>query len=124
MKKIIASCSNSKDKGTVLRRRGRMKIRAGLVCLMISVVLIAGLPVFSHSAEKEKVRVVEGMIDRIDGDILVVQKKLYPITGILLIDPSGIRLSRDELQKGKKVAIYLRGKKITSVLIYDENMIE
>lgn len=101
-----------------------MKIKLGFICLMVFVVFLAGLPDLSYAADKQRVRVVEGLVDRIVGESLVVRKKLYPITGVPLEDPSGQKLARTELQKGRKVAIFLRGGSVTSILIYDKNMVE
>lgn len=78
------------------------------------------LPV-AYSAEK--VRVVEGLIQDVTDDSIEVRGKYYNLTGALLVDTSGKKVSKQRLVKGKKVEIFFENNKITSILIH-EYMVE
>ncbi len=100
------------------RKSGTLKT----LSLILPLLLIIVVPAISNSAEK--VRVKEGLIENVTFDSIEVNGEYYYISGVPLKDASGEDLSKDELKTGRKVAIFLRGKSIKSVLIYDENMLE
>lgn len=91
------------------------------LCMISVLLLFIGLPALSNSAEK--VRVVEGLIQNVTDDSIEVMGRYYNIANVPLVDASGRNVSKHRLAKGKKVEIFFKGNKITSVLIH-EYMVE
>lgn len=99
----------------IIRLKG-LSLVVGMIFLFIFVpaLLYAG----------EKVRVVEGIVESVIDDSIKVRGKFYKIADVTLMDASDNELSRDRLQRGRKVSIFFKGNDITSVLIFQENMLQ
>ena len=92
-----------------------------LLILFLLITFTTGLPVPAFSTNK--ITTVEGIIENVPDDTIVVRNRRYTITGLPLLKPSGEQASKDELTRGKKVRIFFQNKKIKSVVMY-ENMVE
>ncbi len=79
-----------------------------------------GLPILAGSAGKTVITTVEGIIENIPDDTIVVRDKRYTITGVRLLKASGKDAKKDELKRGKKVEIFFQNKQISSILIYGD----
>lgn len=90
-------------------------------CAIIVLLSSIGLPALSNSAER--IRVVEGLVQSVTDDSIEVRGRYYNIANVPLMDASGRNVSKDRLVKGKKVEIFFKDNKITSVLIH-EYMVE
>lgn len=93
---------------------------------MIRVFIVLLVYVFmsvSYCYAAEKVRVVEGLIQHVTADSIEVRNKYYNISGVPLKDASGKTLPKSYLSQGKKVEIFIKDNKITTILIH-EYMVE
>ncbi|MEK6692212.1 MAG: hypothetical protein AABY44_02155 [Nitrospirota bacterium] len=97
-----------------------MKTKIFAVVLLL-VCFFAFIATESFSAEK--VRVIEGLIENINNNLIEVRDRYYDIKGVPLINASGQKLTKDYLKIGKKVEIYFKDGSITSILIH-EYMVE
>ncbi len=92
-----------------------------LLILFLLIIFTTGLPASAYSTDK--ITTVEGIIENVPDDTIVVRDRRYTIAGVLLLKPSGEQVSKEELTRGKKVRIFFQNKKINSVVVY-ENMVE
>lgn len=90
---------------------------------VILILLVLGVGLLATPA-LGKVRVVEGQIEYVNGDTIQVQGRYFSLGGVPLLDPSGNEVSPHEFRVGRKVAVYQSGAAVTSVLIYDDHMVE
>ena len=74
------------------------------------------LVIFSY-CYADKVTVIEGLIEKVTDNSILVRGKYFDTTGITLLNSSGEKLKRSELDTGKKVEIFFRDGNITSILI-------
>ncbi|RJQ49878.1 MAG: hypothetical protein C4538_01380 [Nitrospiraceae bacterium] len=94
-----------------------MKIKYVTLLLMIICFVVVS---YSYA---DKVHVVEGIIERVMEDSIVVRGKYYGITGVPLVDSSGKTKKKTELITGNKVEIFIEDRNVSSILIHD-NMLE
>lgn len=90
--------------------------------LLLLLMLFLGQISILNSAEK--VRVVEGLIEDITENSIKVNDSYYNIAGVPLIGPSEERVSKDQLKIGRRVALFLKGENITTILIFGEDFLE
>jgi hypothetical protein len=84
-------------------------------------VLGTGSSTLSPAAEKkEAISTVEGLIENVPGDTIVVRNNRYTITGVPLVKPSGKAASIGDLRRGKKVEIFFQNRAISSILIHND----
>lgn len=77
----------------------------------------------SQSFAADKVRMVEGLIEDITVNSIKVRGVYYDITGAPLLNASDKTLTRNDLKIGKKVGIFFKNNRISSVVIH-EYMVE
>lgn len=86
------------------------------------------LPVFTHAAKKSensdenvvaRVTVVRGLIQNVANDSIVVNSNRYTITGVPIEKPLGKPAKKDDLQQGKKAALFFENNRLTNILIYE-----
>ena len=89
-------------------------------------ILGLGLMVLATNAHTAQVKVIEGIIEDVKSDKILVRGHYYDISGATLKDASNEKatISKDSLQRGKKVEIFLHNEKVVTVLVYDENIVE
>lgn len=88
-----------------------------LICIFAAVLFVS----YCYAGE---VKTVEGLIERVDYNYIRVRGRDYNISGVPLRNPSGEDLTSNQLKIDRKVDIFFEDDKITSVLIYDENMVQ
>lgn len=98
-----------------------MKAKRYTLIFFIVALFIALLTESLFSAEG--VSVVEGLIQDVTADSIQVRERYYNISGVPLKDASDRTLTRASLISGKKVEIFFKDGRITSVLIH-EYMVE
>lgn len=69
-----------------------------------------------------KVLVIDGTIERVTEDSIVVQGNTYNITGIPIVNASGENLRKSDLKTGSRVRIFFEDKNIASILIQEYMM--
>ena len=97
-----------------------------IICIVLSVFLFYGVTTIftlSQSFAADKVRMVEGLIEDVTPNSIKVRGAYYDITGAPLLNASDKVLARNDLKIGKKVGIFFKNNRITSILIY-EDMVE
>ncbi len=97
-----------------------------IILIILSVFLFYGATIIfalSQSFAADKVRMVEGLIEDVTPNSIKVRGAYYDITGVPLLNASDKILARNELKIGKKVEIFFKNNRITSILIY-EYMVE
>jgi len=67
-----------------------------------------------------QVRTVEGIIQNVTNDSIMVRNKYYSISGVPLLNPSGENLKKSSLRNGTRVEIFFLEGRVTSILIYDD----
>lgn len=101
-----------------------MKTKGRLVRCILVLILLTYLAVLSPSVlNAGEVRTVEGLIESVTYDSIEVRGKYYNISDVLLLNSSGKKVSKDQLRTGKKVEIFFKDDRITSILIH-EYMVE
>jgi hypothetical protein len=98
--------------------RGKKRL---LIAGLILAALAVGFPAALHS---EDLTVIEGQVQYITGDVIKVGGDFFYITDVPIEDASGNDLSAYEIKVGRKVAVFVSGGKVKSVLAYDEFMVE
>ncbi|MBI5042991.1 MAG: hypothetical protein HZC10_04000 [Nitrospirae bacterium] len=91
-----------------------MKIRY----LILILILISSFALSAVSFAEEE-SVVSGTIESVKGNSISVGGSSYNISGVLLLDSSGNKLSTSHLAEGKRVEIFLKNNNITSVVVYE-----
>ncbi len=91
-----------------------------ILILILLTFLAVSSPLVLNAGE---LKIVEGLIQNITYDSIEVRGKYYNISGVPLKDASGRNLSKAYLKTGKKVEIFFKDDRITSILIY-EYMVE
>ena len=97
-----------------------------IIFIVLSVFLFYGVTTIftlSRSFAADKVRMVEGLIEDVTPNSIKVRGAYYNITGAPLKNASDKTLTRNDLKIGKKVGIFFKNNRITSILIY-EDMVE
>lgn len=98
-----------------------------IIFVLLSCVVSFYFPSFSLAAEKKdqtaarpaKIKVVEGLVEQITNDSIVVRGRRFLIAGVPLLNSSGEHVSKDVLQAGKKVEIFFENNSLTSVLVFE-----
>jgi len=112
------------NKSIVNRNYG--KKQSLIILIGLSVFLfygVAAIFALSHSFAADKVRMVEGLIEDVTPNSIKVRGAYYDITGVPLRNASDKIFTMDDLKIGKKVEIFFKNNRISSVLIY-EYMVE
>ncbi|MDP3259307.1 MAG: hypothetical protein Q8M34_01790 [Thermodesulfovibrionales bacterium] len=99
------------------KKQGRIIFIVFLFCILATIFTL------SQSFAADKVRMVEGLIEDVTPNSIKVRGAYYDITGAPLRNASDKTLTRNDLKIGKKVGIFFKNNRITTVLIY-EDMIE
>ena len=81
--------------------------------------LVTGVPFLAHA--DAKVTVVDGKIELVSDDSIVVNFKRYYIAGAALVNTKNEPVDRTELRVGRKVEIFFHDRRIDSILIFPEN---
>lgn len=89
-----------------------------VVCGMLAI----GVPFPAHA--DTKVTMIEGIIEKVSDDSIVVNFKRHYLAGAVLCNTKNERVDMTKLRVGGKVAIYFRDKGIDCILIYPENLAE
>lgn len=109
------------NKSIVSRNYGK---RQNLIILFAFVFcVLTAILTLSQSFAADKVRMVEGLIEDITVNSIKVRGAYYDITEAPLLNASDKILTRNDLKIGKKVGIFFKNNRITSILIY-EDMVE
>jgi hypothetical protein len=98
----------------------RISKKMVFILSLILFVLGMGSPILTLSAEKAAISTVEGLIENVPGDSIVVRSRRYTITGVPLVKPSGEAAKFGDLRRGKKVEIFFQNRTISSILIYND----
>jgi hypothetical protein len=64
-----------------------------------------------------EVRVVEGFIENASGDSILVRGEYYSLSGVILENTSGKEVSKSDFKTGKKVEIFFKNGRITTILL-------
>lgn len=99
------------------KKQGRIIFIVFLFCILATIFTL------SQSFAADKVRMVEGLIEDITVNSIKVRGAYYDIAGAPLLNASNKALARNDLKIGKKVGIFFKNNRITSILIY-EDMVE
>jgi len=112
------------NKSIVNRNYG--KKQSLIILIVLSVFLFYGVATIftlSRSFAADKVRMVEGLIEDVTPNSIKVRGAYYDITGVPLLNASDQIVARNDLKIGKKVEIFFKNNRITSILIH-EYMVE
>jgi hypothetical protein len=89
--------------------------------LAISLLIVFTLVFASFCfAEKVNVKVVEGIIEDVSDDSIKVREHNYNISGVPIKNASDETLSKAWLKTGKRVELFFKNNKITTILVYEE----
>ncbi len=88
-----------------------------LILLLLSFLMLAP---FSYA----EVRGVEGLIEGVSGNSILVRGQYYDISGVPILNLSGEAASKSDLKTGNKVEIFLENGSITSIIIFPEDIVE
>ncbi len=71
----------------------------------------------------ERVKVIEGIIEDVTDNSIKVQGNSYNISDVPIKNASDETLSKASLRKGKLVELFLKDKKLITILVHEENMV-
>jgi hypothetical protein len=91
-----------------------------IIMSLLLLVFSTGSPMLSYAAQNVAVNTVEGLIENVSDDTIVVRNRRYTITGVPLVKPSGKAAKNDDLKRGKKVEIFFQNKTMSSILIHND----
>jgi len=109
------------NKTIVSRNYG--KKQSLIIFIVFLFCILATFFILSQSFAADKVRMIEGLIEDVTPNSTKVRGAYYDITGAPLLNASDKVLTRNDLKIGKKVGIFFKNNRITSVVIH-EDMIE
>lgn len=98
--------------------KGKLRI---IILALALAALWAGWPAALHAGD---VTVVKGQVEYISGDVITVDGENFYMTGVPVTDASGNDVPTYEINVGRKVAVFLHGGTVKSILVYDEHMLE
>lgn len=79
--------------------------------------------VTGHPGVAGDVKVVKGIVGTVAGNLIYMSGKSFDLKGIPVRNPSGKELSIADITPGKKVELFYRRGRMSSVLVY-EPMVE
>lgn len=110
------------NKSIVSSNHGKKQNR--IILLFFVFCVLATIFTLSQSFAADKVRMVEGLIEDVTPNSIKVRGAYYDITGAPLRNASDKTLTRNDLKIGKKVGIFFKNNRITSIILIYEDMIE
>jgi hypothetical protein len=93
-----------------------------IISALLSGMLVTGVPCLVHA--DAKVTMVDGYIERVSDDSIVVNFKRYYLAGAALRNIKDEPVNMTELRVGRKVEIFFHDRRIDCILIYPENWAE
>lgn len=96
-------------------------MKGKLSAILILVLLSTFAPVVCYPGD---VTTVKGGIQSVSGDAMLVNGRYYYFTDVPLVDTSGRKAPASELKVGREVEIFFQGGRITSIVVYEDNMLE
>ncbi|MBI5420147.1 MAG: hypothetical protein HZA60_08655 [Deltaproteobacteria bacterium] len=89
----------------------------GILCVLFLAAFVLGVAMPGNSGD---LKVLGGLVESVSGDYVTLKDgRSHDIKGVTVADPSGRRLSIADIVRGKKVDLFFRSGKLTSVLVYD-----
>ena len=89
-----------------------MKTKYFLLILLL--VFSFAINTYSYAAE---ITVVEGFVESVSGDSILVAGQYYSLSGVMLENTSGKEVSKSDFKTGKKVEIFFKNGRITTILL-------
>ena len=78
--------------------------------------LLSGSPSVARAADYT---VTGGIVERVSGTVVTVERNSYDVAGARVVSPSGKEIPFTEIARGKKVNLFVsRNNKITTVVVY------
>jgi hypothetical protein len=78
--------------------------------------LLSGSPSVARAADYT---VTGGIVERVSGTVVSMERNSYDVAGARVVDPSGKEIPFTEIARGKKVSLFVsRNTKITTVVVY------
>ena len=98
-----------------------MTDRGGIALLAAVLLLVIGsIAIFPRVGQTAgQMRSVTGIVEGVSGNSISIQGKSHNLEGVPVVNPSGRRLAVSDIVRGKKVDLYFRNGRITSVVVYD-----
>lgn len=93
-----------------------------IMSIVLCGMLVTGVPFLVHGATK--VTMIDGYIEKVSDDSIVVDFKRYYLAGAVLLNIKNEPVDKTELRVGRKVEIFFHDRRIDSILIYPENWAE
>jgi hypothetical protein len=103
------------------KRRNALRFR----CLKVGALVFLAwcFLVSAHPGVAGDVKVVKGIVGTVAGNLIYLNGKSFNLTGIPVRNASGKELSMEDIVPGKKVGLFYRRGRVSSVLVY-EPMVE
>ena len=96
---------------------GKRPSRAGSVFLLV--VFLASFLAAASFGVAGDLKIVGGIVETVSGKYVFIRGKSYDIEGVPIEHTSGEKLSYDAIERGKRVDLFIRSGKISTVLVYD-----
>lgn len=69
-------------------------------------------------------KVLQGIVQRVSGQHVTMGSSEFDVAGARVVSPSGAEIPFSEVAPGKKVSLFLKGARITTVVVYPADMVE
>ena len=96
-----------------------MRHKAFTVFLLTFFVFTASFTTYCYA---EKLRIVEGLIENVTDDSVRVRGRDYSISGVPVRNASNEDLSKSSLRSGKRVELFFKNDKLTTILVHAEGV--
>ena len=102
------------------KRRNALAIRGLRVSALVF--LAVCFLVSAHPGVAGNVKVVQGIVGSVSGNLIYMNGMSFDLTGIPVRNASGKELSIEDIAPGKKVELFYRRGRVSSVLVYEPMM--
>jgi hypothetical protein len=119
MRRIVLQ---SDGEGAYLMTFGRagqfMKMAAGRIRAAVALLLLAGIVASASPAFPGPLSILNGLVERVDGNEIRVHSRYYDTSTAVIKDPSGRILSAGDVAPRAKVSLFFRSGRLQSVVVY------
>jgi hypothetical protein len=105
-----------------------ISVKTSLIMFVAAFVISIFLPALVSTAQEsknagvEQITIVRGFIESVSDDSIVVNSMRYTIAGVSIEKTLGMPAKKDDLQKGKRVTLFFKYKRLVNILISDSDL--
>jgi hypothetical protein len=100
-------------------RAGRfLKKAAARIRAVAALLILAGIVASASPAFPDQLSILNGLVERVDGNGIRVHSRYFDVSTAVIKDPSGRVLSVGDVTPRAKVSLFFRSGRLQSVVVY------